>query len=67
MALETVEDQLADLNDAYIVAMAKLALAEAALEELSCLGNGNRPGNSDGNVIAQNALKRIDECGMTRR
>ena len=28
-----------------------------ALERLSRLGNGNLPGNSDGNVIAQEALK----------
>lgn len=28
-----------------------------ALEELSRLGNGNYPGNSDGNRIAQQALK----------
>ena len=27
-----------------------------ALERLACLGNGDRPGNSDGNVIAQQAL-----------
>jgi hypothetical protein len=32
-----------------------------ALEELSKLGNGNAPGNSDGNVIAQRALARYRE------
>jgi hypothetical protein len=34
-------------------------LALEALENLSRLGNGDRPGNSEGNVIAQNALKAI--------
>ena len=28
-----------------------------ALEELSCLGNGDHPGNSIGNMIARRALK----------
>jgi len=28
-----------------------------ALLVLSCLGNGNQPGNSDGNIIAQEALQ----------
>jgi hypothetical protein len=35
---------------ALIVQMAK------ALEKLACLGNGDQPGNSTGNVIAQQAL-----------
>lgn len=30
-----------------------------ALEKLSCLGNGEIPGNSEGNVIAQTALKEL--------
>lgn len=36
-----------------------LEIAVEALEELSCLGNGDRPGNSIGNKKAQNALARI--------
>ena len=32
-----------------------------ALEKLSCLGNGDRPGNSDGNRIAQAALAALPE------
>lgn len=31
-----------------------------ALEKLACLGNGNRPGNSIGNSIAQAALAHND-------
>lgn len=38
---------------------AALIEAEKALERLACLGNGDRPGNSDGNVIAQAALATI--------
>ncbi len=32
-----------------------------ALERLARLGNGDRYGNSDGNVIAQEALSRSEE------
>lgn len=32
-----------------------------ALEKLSRLGNGNRLGNSDGNVMAQQALTRAEQ------
>lgn len=39
--------RLQDMNDRY----------KKALKKLSCLGNGDRLGNSDGNRIAQQALK----------
>ena len=32
-----------------------------ALRKLACLGNGNRPGNSDGNMIARTALAEIEK------
>ena len=39
----------------------RLAFAVAALKELSCLGNGDHPGNSTGNRIAQKTLAQIEE------
>jgi hypothetical protein len=39
----------------------RLALAVAALKELSCLGNGDQPGNSTSNRIAQETLAQIEE------
>lgn len=33
-----------------------------ALEKLSVLGNGDKPGNSDGNRIAQEALKHFEKA-----
>lgn len=36
-----------------------LDIAKEALTKLSCLGNGDRPGNSIGNEIAQDALRHI--------
>lgn len=36
----------------------KVETYEAALRELSCLGNGERPGNSNGNMIAIRALEK---------
>lgn len=38
---------------------ARLAVAVDALEALSKLGNGDQPGNSAGNVMAQEALTKI--------
>ena len=40
---------------------AALLVAEKALRELSFLGNGDRPGNSDGNMIARAALSEIEK------
>lgn len=50
--------------DTSLKAIERLCLENAryrkALEELACLGNGEFPGTSLGNVIAQIALKRDD-------
>lgn len=35
--------------------------AVEALEKLARLGNGDRYGNSDGNIIAQEALAKLEE------
>lgn len=37
-----------------------------ALRKLSCLGNGDQPGNSDGNLIARRALDAWEEWADTR-
>ncbi len=37
-----------------------IQIMREALEKLAKLGNGNEYGNSDGNIIAQDALKKID-------
>lgn len=41
-------------NDMILMVQAQ----REALEKLSCLGNGDRPGNSVGNEIALRALRR---------
>lgn len=51
-----------DLAAEKLAMRAKLAEAEGALEQLSRLGNGDRPGNSDGNTIARGALAKIREA-----
>ena len=38
----------------------QLDIAKAALKQLSCLGNGDAPGNSTGNCMAQAALTQIN-------
>ena len=38
---------------------ANLATALEGFEKLACLGNGDRYGNSDGNVIAQRYLAKL--------
>lgn len=43
-----------------------LEVAKDALQKLSCLGNGERPGNSVGNSIAQEAIATINELGLTK-
>lgn len=40
---------------------AEIERLRAVLEELACLGNGDRYGNSDGNMIAQKALKQSEK------
>jgi len=42
------------------ISQRKINMAKAALEKLSCLGNGEHYGNSKGNVIAQEALKELN-------
>ena len=37
----------------------RLSVAKTALEKLANLGNGDQPGNSHGNIIAQTALKAV--------
>ena len=44
-------------------AEAKLAKAVAALDKLARLGNGEKPGNSDGNMIARAAIAEINGGG----
>jgi hypothetical protein len=39
----------------------QLAVAVEALEKLSCLGNGDIRGNSDGNIIASTAIDTIND------
>ena len=43
-----------------ITLIEKLDIAKAALKRLSCLGNGDAPGNSTGNCMAQAALTQIN-------
>ena len=43
-----------------ITLIEKLRVAEEALRKLSRLGNGDRPGNSVGNCMAEEALTRIN-------
>jgi len=45
-----------ELVEAY---EAKLAKAEASLEKLARLGNGDRYGNSEGNLIARTTLAEL--------
>jgi hypothetical protein len=49
-------EQLAATNEEL---EAKLAKAVEALEKLARLGNGDRYGNSDGNMIARAALAEL--------
>lgn len=53
---EVVEDAPAAEPEKTSDDSRKIAIAFMALEKLSKLGNGDRPGNSDGNIIAQQAL-----------
>ena len=40
---------------------ARLVELEKVLEKLACLGNGDFYGNSEGNVIAREALKKLNQ------
>jgi hypothetical protein len=53
------EDVTGELADRIEAMTAKLAKAVEALDRLARLGNGDRYGNSEGNVIAQTAIAEI--------
>ena len=50
------QPKCADAADRIEELEAKLAKAEETLEKLARLGNGDRYGNSDGNMIARDTL-----------
>jgi len=52
MVVEVVGDKLKTLTSEH-------EIMREALEELSYLGNGDKPGNSLGNTIALRALERV--------
>ncbi len=49
-------DDVARAVDREMQLRAEVEKLRAALQRLACLGNGDRPGNSEGNVIALEAL-----------
>jgi hypothetical protein len=53
------EDVTGELADRIEAMTAKLAKAVEALDRLARLGNGDRYGNSEGNVIARATLAEI--------
>ena len=53
------EDVTGELADRIEAMTAKLAKAVEALDRLARLGNGDRYGNSEGNVIARTTLAEI--------
>ena len=54
------ESEVRDAPSAHIEELeAKLAKAVEALENLARLGNGDRYGNSDGNMVARNVLAEL--------
>lgn len=55
--VETVESLRAKLEKSE----KKVKIMYESLQRLSCLGNGDRPGNSIGNTIAQETLTHIDD------
>lgn len=55
-AVAVGSDELATLRTQLAAAEARAVRMEGALRELACLGNGDRPGNSICNVIAQRGL-----------
>jgi Uri superfamily endonuclease len=61
MALDylAADGQAAEAYQAQLAAEAKLAKAVEALEKLARLGNGDRYGNSDGNMIARTTLAEL--------
>lgn len=59
-------ETIARLEQERDSALAQAAELRRRLEQLACLGNGDRPGNSIGNTIAQEAL-RITPSQATAR
>ena len=58
-AINAVRALLADARETrneVIECKARIAFLEEALRTLACFGNGDKPGNSDGNMIARRAL-----------
>lgn len=49
-------DDVARAVDREMMLRAEVESLRNALQRLACLGNGDRPGNSEGNVIALDAL-----------
>jgi hypothetical protein len=52
--------QAGEAYQAQLAAESKLAKAVEALEKLARLGNGDRYGNSDGNMIARTTLAELE-------
>ena len=48
-------------SDLLVAALHRIERLKSVLEELACLGGGGRYGNSDGNMIAQKALKELED------
>jgi hypothetical protein len=60
-ALSALREHCEALRARLAEVEAQLDIATSALKVLSCLGNGERPGNSIGNTIAQEALAKLEE------
>jgi len=58
-ALEQAKETEAINDSEARLANKRIEELEAALETLARLGNGNKYGNSDGNIIAQKALAKV--------
>jgi len=53
------------MNEANVKYEKRIEELEAALETLARLGNGDKYGNSDGNIIAQKALAKVLDQSLT--
>jgi len=60
-ATEDSELELTIENEANMDLIAAAPVMYEALKKLSCLGNGDHLGNSDGNRIAQRAIESFKE------
>lgn len=59
--IKELEAGIEEANQECDKALAKVKKLRAALQQLACLGNGDRPGNSEGNMIARRALKATND------